>query len=354
MLNKTNLVVVAAPLSPDFRGTPQEFYEAMVERLSIQSPSGTNFFVVGDVQPTSDSGPWLKNGDRWYVYSSSAGEYVPINIDDSITALFVVSATEPDAPVEDSDPDLWLRISGTRAVGWFGWDGTIWRPFNGVPASGSTAERPTAPFAMEQFFDTDINVLLHFERGAWRTVSGSPGDIKAVTATTAAEAITINPGWSILGEGDNSYIGQVLAVATKDPGVSPVKVLTPPVGITSRAAGDSAGEETHVLTSEEHEQHTHLIGHATALNSDNNIQLHRVDDGETIAIPPIIPPNYFEVKGEGTTNGTNTGTAGNGSAGTMLITSRQLSLSDAPQYTEAAIAHNTIQPTRYLWHLVKD
>lgn len=354
MLNKTNLVIVAAPLQPDFDGSPQEFYEALVERMSIQSPSGTNFFVVGDVEPSSDSGPWLKDGDRWYVYSSTVGHYVPINIDDSITALFVVSSTAPDAPVVDSDPTLWLRVSGTRAIGWYGWDGTAWRPFNGIPASGATADRPSAPFAFEQFFDTDINVLLHYERGAWRTLSGSPGDVKAVTATTAASALTINPGWSILGEADNSYLGRVFAPASKDPGGAPVKVLTPPAGITVRAAGDSFGEETHVLTTLEHEQHTHLIGHATALNSDNDVQFHRVDDGETIAIPATIPPNYFEVTGSGGTNGTHTGTAGNGPAGTMLITSRQLSLSVAPQYTAAAVGHNNIQPTRYLWHLVKD
>jgi hypothetical protein len=354
MLNKTNLVIVAAPLPPDFEGTPQEFFEALVERMDIQSPSGTNFFVVGDVEPSSDSGPWLKDGDRWYVYSSVEGGYVPINIDDSITALFVVSSTEPDAPTESSDPTLWLRTSGSRAVSWYGWDGLVWRPFNGVPASGPTADRPATPFALEQYFDTDINALIHYERGAWRTVSGTPGDIKAVTATTASVAITANPGWSVLGEADADYLGKVLGVATKDSGGAPVKVLPPPSGISVRVAGDSAGEETHVLTTLEHEQHTHLIGHATALNSGNDVQFHRVDDGETIAIPPTVPPNYFEVLGDGSTNGTHTGTAGTGPAGTMLITSRQLSLATAPQYTAAAVGHNNVQPTKFLWHLVKD
>lgn len=353
-LNRTNFVIVAAQLPPDFRGDPQQFFQAMVERMSIQSPSGTNFFVVGDTEPSSDSGPWLKNGDRWYVFDTELGRYVPINVDDSVRALFVVSEAEPDAPVSDRDPTLWLKVSGSRAISWYGWDGTVWRPFNGVPASGPTASRPASPFPLEQYFDTDINVLIHYERGAWRTVSGSPGDIKAVTATVASDATTANPGWSILGEADNTYLGRVFAPATKDPGGSPVKSLTPPAGITARAAGDLGGEETHVLTTEEHQQHTHLMGHATALNSDNNIQLHRVDDGETISIPPTIPPNYFEVTGSGGTNGTHTGTAGDGPTGTMLITTRQLSLADAPQYTAAAQAHNNIQPTRYLWHLVKD
>jgi len=50
-LNKTNLVIVSAPLPGDFEGTPQELAEAMIERMEIQSPIGTNFFIVGDVEP---------------------------------------------------------------------------------------------------------------------------------------------------------------------------------------------------------------------------------------------------------------------------------------------------------------
>lgn len=353
-LNKTNFVIVAAQLPPDFDGNPQEFFNALVERMSIQSPSGTNFFVVGDSEPSSDSGPWLKDGDRWYVFSSTTGRYVPINVDDSIRALFVVSEAEPDAPTATSDPSLWLKISGTRAIGWYGWDGSVWRPFNGVPASGPTSGRPTSPFTLEQYFDTDINVLIHYERGAWRTVSGSPGDIKAVTATTGVAATTVNPGWSILGANDNTYLGRVLGIASKDPGGSPVTSLPVPAGITTRAVGDNVGAETIVLTSSQIEQHTHLIGHATALNSDNDVQFHRVDDGETISIPPVAPPNYFEVTGSGSTNGTHSGTAGNGPTGTMLVTSRQLSLANAASYTAAAAAHDNLQPTRFVFHLTKD
>ena len=86
-LNKTNLVIVSAPLPADFEGTPQEFFEALVERMEIQSPVGTNFFVVGDVEPANDQGPWLKNGNQWYVFSASAGGYVPLDISASTATL---------------------------------------------------------------------------------------------------------------------------------------------------------------------------------------------------------------------------------------------------------------------------
>ena len=67
-------------------------------------------------------------------------------------------------------------------------------------------------------------------------------------------------------------------------------------------------------------------------------------------LPPVVPPNYFEVKGEGSTNGTKLGTAGTGPAGTMLLTSRQI---DTAAYTGAAVAHENLPPTVYFWCLVK-
>src|SRR5262245_39664794 len=157
-LFKTNFVIVMAPLPPDFEGNPQDIADAMIERMQIQSPAGTNFFVVGDVEPSSNVGPWLKGGDRWYVFDETTGHYVPANIDDSVTKVFVVSDVEPDAPGE-GDPSIWLRTSNSRVIAWYFWDGSIWRPGGNVPPSGPTASRPSTPKELEQFWDTDINAL---------------------------------------------------------------------------------------------------------------------------------------------------------------------------------------------------
>jgi hypothetical protein len=208
---------------------------------------------------------------------------------------------------------------------------------------------------LEQFFDTDIHTLIHFERGLWRTVSGTPGDVKFVALSLLTEALTFNPGWQYIGKDDQGIRGLAVGIASQDGGSGP-SVFPTDSGISPRSSGDREGEENHVLTSEEIEQHTHLMGHATALNSNNNIQLHRVEDADVVKIPPIIPPNYFEVNGEGATNGTKNGTAGDGPAGTMLITSRQLQLTGTdgePGLTAAAVGHNTVQPTTWLWCLVK-
>ena len=152
-----------------------------------------------------------------------------------------------------------------------------------------------------------------------------------------------------------------MGVATKDPGASPAVSYVTDSGISSRAQGDAVGEENHTLTSDEHESHSHVVGSATALNSDNNIRLQRVDDGQgpaesppdLLEVPSPKAPNYFEVNGAGTTNGTKNGVMPDPDSGTMLITSRQFKLSDAADYTSAADAHNNMPPTVFLWALVK-
>lgn len=329
-----------------------EYQEALIERMEIQSPSGSSFFVVGDSEPSSNVGPWLKGGRSWFVFDVTLGRYVPVDIGPSLH-VFLIGPDTPPAPTADQPELLWLRTFETRAASWHAWDGTAWRPFNGVPASGPTSARPTNPFDLEEFFDTDINVRIVWERGAWRTVSGSPGDIKAVAASLLSVALQLNPGWAYYAELDQSIRGCVIGIATQDPGGSPAAAYATDSGISARASGDEVGEETHVLTSDEIEQHTHLMGHATALNSDNNIQLHRAENTDNLVIPPPVPPNYFECLGDGNANGTKNGTAGDGPTGTMLITSKQLSLANAAPYTEAAEPHQTMQPTVFLWHLAK-
>jgi len=352
-LFQTNLIPVASPLPADFNGTPQDLFEAMIERLSIQSPVGTQFFVVGGAEPSTNQGPWLKDGTKWYVFSESLGRYVPLDISDSIVSLFIVSETEPDQPVAASDPRIWLRTVNNRVIGWYFSDGNVWRPGGNVDPSGPTTARPTSPVDLEKFFDTDINVLIHWERGAWRTVSGSPGDVKFVTTPALLEALTVNPGWTYLGDTNQSWSAAILGVAAIDPGASPVSSFPVDTGRTQWAQGAVTGTETHILSDAQMVQHSHLIGALTLLNSDNNIFLHRVDDGTTLTAPTPPPPNHALILGDGGSNGTQTGVLPATAAGTMLVTSRQLTVSSAPTLGGIAAAHPNMQPTVFLWALQK-
>lgn len=348
----TDLRIFSAPLPEDFEGTPQDLFDAMIERMSIKSPSGVATFVTGDTMPSSNVGPWLRGGTQWWVFDVNTGTYVPLDISASERQPFFIGPANPGVP-GPRDPLVWLQTSENRAVAWRAWNGTVWRAF-GTPASGTTAERPGIPTDLETYFDTTINVLIHWERGAWRTVSGSPGDVKAVTGTILTGALAANPGWGVLGETDMTLRGRVIGEAAKDPGASPASSYPTSSGITQRAAGELAGEETHVITSGEIEAHTHLTGHSQGFHTNGTVLLHRADDGVVVIIPPTIPPNHFTVTSEsGSGDGTDVGTAGNGPAGTALITSRQLTLATEPSLTTAAAAHNNLPQTLFLWHLVK-
>lgn len=347
-LQTTGLVVVAAPLPPDFCGSLQEFYAAMVERFQILSPSGIAFFSQGDVLPASDRGLFLLNGTQLFVFDANQGIYVPLDISQSETPDFFVGPNDPGTPGAN-DPIFWIRTQDNHVVGLYGWTGSEWRASANVDSSGPTSERPGNPADLEHFFDTDINVELRFERGLWRTASNSPGDVKHVTHTTLSEARRHNPGWELLGFGDEAQRGRLIGQAAKDTGVTPASSFSTSSGITARAAGELAGEETHILTSPEHEPHVHLTGILAA--APLNLQFHRADNGDTLAIPAPQPPNNVAFAGNARTS--NSGTSGSGGAGDSLITSGQLLKSVAPNYTGNAAPHNNLPQSLFLWTLYK-
>lgn len=211
-------------LPSTFRGTPQDLASAMVTRMEIQSPSGTNFIFTGDVEPTSNVGPWLKNGTQWYVWSSSLNQYVPQDLSASITIPFFISNSQPPS----TTPPVWLQTTQDATdqdpnnygepIGWFVWDGAQWTRVPIVPASGPTISRPATPADFTQFYDTDISCLIWWERGAWRTVSGVLGDLKFVSATSQALAKAQNPGWEIFGDSNSALYGFTPFPANSDQG----------------------------------------------------------------------------------------------------------------------------------------
>lgn len=348
-LQTTGLVIIGSPLDPSFCGTLQEFYEAMIERMAVKSPSGIAFFSQGSVLPSSDMGLFLLNGTQLFVFDPNQGIYIPLDISQSENPDFFVGPDDPGAPAP-GQPVFWLRTNGSRLVGVYAWTGTEWRASSNIDNSGTTAQRPVNPTALEHYFDTTISTELVFDRGAWRTVSGSVGDLKYVSHPTLAVALQYNPGWGYFGENDQTLRGKTLAGASKDPGATPAASFSTDSGITARAAGEKFGEENHILTSPEHEPHVHLTG-IVGPTDPNGVRLHRSEDGDTLAIPTPTPPNYLALSGDARTKVA--GTSGPGGAGDALITSGQLQKSVAPAYTGIAAAHNTVDPHVYQWCLVK-
>lgn len=246
-LQDTNLIIQMAQMPPTFQGTPQEFAALMIRRMKIVSPSGTNFIYIGDVEPSSDVGPWLKGGTQWWVFSEETKRYVPLDISASETIWYQIGLSTPTT----STPPVWLKTSKDRSdvdpsvgepQGWYVFNGSQWVPFTGIVNSGPTAQRPAAPVNYQQYYDTDIACLLWFERNAWRTVSGVPGDIKQVSFEKLTDALTANPGWEVFGANNQDFRGRGIWQATKDPGPSPETDLTTSPGVAHRAAFETFGE----------------------------------------------------------------------------------------------------------------
>lgn len=119
----------------------------------------------------------------------------------------------PTEPSEDNRDKPWFKTdSSLNPVGWFGWNGLIWAPIPVAVPYGPTISRPTSPSTGTQYFDTDINVTIIFERSQWRTLGGSPGDVKNVIAATPAQALARNPGWEFY----TDAVGRVIAGANSD------------------------------------------------------------------------------------------------------------------------------------------
>lgn len=241
-LQKTNLVVQMAQIPTTFKGTPNDLATSMVRRMQIVSPSGVSFIYTGDTEPTSNVGPWLKDGTKWYVWDESIKRYVPQDITDSQVNWYWLGASTP----ASSTPAVWFKTTKDASeadpthgdpLGWYLFNGSVWVPSNGIVRSGTTAERPTAPVEYQQYYDTTISCLIWWERGTWRTVSGVPGDIKYVAFNTLIDALLYNPGWDVLGASNQSLRGRVLSGAAKDAaGSGGTSVLTVDAAITQRAA----------------------------------------------------------------------------------------------------------------------
>lgn len=254
-LKNTSLLIQSSPLPATFKGSPDDLRAEIVRRLKIVSPNGVNFIYIGDTQPTSNVGPWLKGGTQWWVWDDTTNTYIPLDVSASVTIPFWTGTSTPASSV----PPVWLQTDTdptdqNPSIGnpqaWYVWNGSSWVPFVGVVLSGPSASRPSAPVNYQQYYDTDISCLIWWERGEWRTVTGCPGDVKAVTFPTLTQALQFNPGWTVLGAGQQSLRGRIVMQAAKDQGSSPQTILTVDPGVPQHAAFDTFGETDGVQINE--------------------------------------------------------------------------------------------------------
>jgi len=102
----------ASALPSNFRGTPQQFLDALVARLAIETDTNYSIFTIGSTPPLTNVGPFLKNGTTWYVWDSITGSYVPEKLD-SLSLRYIVANTQPSA----SDYTIWIETdAGGKAI----------------------------------------------------------------------------------------------------------------------------------------------------------------------------------------------------------------------------------------------
>lgn len=114
----------SAPLPSNFRGTPQQLLEAMLDR--IQGVSDSEDFAFGGDMPTTNVGPWLKNGTQWYVWNDgSEPKYIPLDLSASLNSNEIfVGEVPPDTTTTQDFPKVWLKVTGITVLGLYYWFGS--------------------------------------------------------------------------------------------------------------------------------------------------------------------------------------------------------------------------------------
>jgi hypothetical protein len=255
--------------------------------------SGLNLFLTPGTAPANAQLP----GNPQALLAFMAA-YMGISGASGFNGINFGSAT----PSPDNQNLPWFKTDAFgNPLGLFSWNGTAWVGIASQTSAGPSTARPGSPTIGLQFYDTTIGALIFWNGVIWTTVDGVVGDIKEVMFPTLAQALTNNPGWIQ----EPTTIGMVIGAAG---------------GANAPAAahpyGQIVGEEAHTLLTAEMPSHGHPESYAPYTGAFQN-------GPQPAGVLPGVTPGG---SGLNVSNTGNTGGAG---------------------------AHNNLQPTCYLWRLVK-
>jgi hypothetical protein len=116
MADSLPVFIQMGALPPDVKWKPQQLADAMVARMRLVTAQTFALFVSGSTEPTSNVGPWLRGGTEWWVWSDTAGAYVPITVPSESLGYYIGSVA-PDQnttnfwiQTDDSGSPLALKI----------------------------------------------------------------------------------------------------------------------------------------------------------------------------------------------------------------------------------------------------
>lgn len=151
-----NITIQAAPLPTNFRGTPQQLLEAFLDRMEITVDGSS--FVVSDVQPSGNEGPWLKGGTQWWVWDPGLSSYVPLDVSASVTQQIFIG-DKANGPPDPTKYQIWLQLNGSAVVGLFYFAGATigWVTQAKELVQGAVAPNMLAPQNPGSLITFDLN-----------------------------------------------------------------------------------------------------------------------------------------------------------------------------------------------------
>jgi hypothetical protein len=99
-MNPVQFDITAGAIPEDFSGGLQDTLNLFASRLLIAPSVPWSSFVQGPAQPSSNVGPWFKDGQELRVWSDVLGVYVPVRV----RGDGIIPATLPLAAIEDLPP----------------------------------------------------------------------------------------------------------------------------------------------------------------------------------------------------------------------------------------------------------
>lgn len=185
-----------SPLPLNQRYTPQQFFDAIVARLSLQSDTSFSIFTIGSTPPSTNVGPFLKDGITWYVWDPVSGSYVP-EVIEFRSLRYVASVSAPSQALYT----FWIKLNGSgKAVGIYYYSGGAWKDVyedafatintNLTTNYSTTAQMNTAIAAAVAGFNASINQspFRAYKTASAQIYTAGSGDEKVVF-----DAVTFDP-----------------------------------------------------------------------------------------------------------------------------------------------------------------
>ena len=114
MPNPVSFNITAGAVPENFEGGLQATLNMFAERLIIAPSVPWSSFVLGPAQPSSNSGPWFKDGQELRVWSDVLATYLPV----SVNGAGIITGTLPISAIEQLTPQQVLisDINGDVSV----------------------------------------------------------------------------------------------------------------------------------------------------------------------------------------------------------------------------------------------